>query len=140
MPASIRGHQTRFEVYQDGAPQTFDTITNVSINQDSSFSRTFYVGRPIPEGDQTIEGWSGSFDMEVKDDKVERFLDALINNNLNGIGVSEYSFIDTEFYPDGTSATYVYFDCQFSISKTKSGLNEKVTKSVNMQASGRVRV
>jgi len=140
MPASIRGHQTRFEVYQDGGPQTFDTITNVSINQDSSFQRTFYVGRPIPEGDQTIEGWSGSFDMEVKDDKVERFLDALITNNLNGIGVSDYTFIDTELYPDGTSATYVYFDCQFSLTKTKPGLNEKVTKSVNFQASGRVRV
>lgn len=140
MPASIRGHQTRFEVYQDGAQRQFDTITNVQINQDSNFSKSFYVGSPIPEGDQTIEGWSGQFDFEVKNDEAELFLDALIANNLNGIGVSEYTFIDTEFYPNGSSASYVYFDCQFSLSKTKPGLNEKVTKTMNFQAAGRVRI
>lgn len=136
--ASIRGHQARFEIFQDGAPVVIDTLTNVNINQDSNFTKSFYVGNPIPEGDQTIEGWSGQFDMEVKNAVIEEFLDALIANNLNGIGVSEYTFIDTEFYPDGTSKSYVYFDCQFSLSKTKPGLNEKVTKTVNMQAAGRI--
>jgi hypothetical protein len=140
MSASIRGHQATFKVYENGSEVVFDTITNVSVNQDSSFSRSFYVGAPIPEGDQTIEGFSGSFDMEVKDDRVETFLDALITNNLNGIGVSDYTFITTENYPNGTSASYVYFDCQFSLNKTQSGLNEKVTKAVNFQASGRVRI
>ena len=140
MTASIRGHQARFEVYQNGTPVVIDTLTNVQINQDSNFSKSFYVGKAIPEGDQSIEGWSGQFDMEVKNDVIEQFMDALIANNLNGIGVSEYTFIDTEFYPDGSSASYVYFDCQFSLSKTKPGLNEKVTKTINMQAMGRVRI
>lgn len=138
--ASIRGHQARFELYQDGASVVVDTITNVQINQDSSMTRSFYVGSAIPEGDQSIEGWSGQFDMEVKNATIEEFIDALIANNLNGIGVSEYTFIDTEFYPDGTSKSYVYFDCQFSLSKTKPGLNEKVTKTVNMQAAGRIAI
>lgn len=138
--ASIRGHQARFDLFQDGAPVTVDTITNVQINQDSNFSKSFYVGNPIPEGDQSIEGWSGQFDMEVKNAIIERFLDALIANNLNGIGVSEYSFIDTEFYPDGTSQSYLYVDCQFSLNKTKTGLNEKITKTVNFQAMTRVAI
>ena len=137
---SIRGHQTRFDLFQDGAPVTVDTITNFSVNQDSNFSRSFYVGNPVGEGDQSIEGWSGSFDMEVKGSTMDEFIDALVTNNLNGIGVSDYSFIDTENYSDGTSASYLYFDCQFSISKSASGLNEKVTKSVNFQASGRTRI
>ncbi len=136
--ASIRGHQARFELYQNGAPVVIDTLTNVQINQDSNFSKSFYVGNPIPEGDQSIEGWSGQFDMEVKNATIEEFLDALIANNLNGIGVSDYTFIDTEFYPNGTTKSYVYFDCQFSLSKTKPGLNEKVTKTINMQAMGRI--
>lgn len=140
MAASIRGHQATFKVYENGSEVVIDTITNVSVNQDSNFSRSFYVGAPIPEGDQTIEGWSGSFDLEVKEDRIETFMDALITNNLNGIGVSDYTFITTENYPNGTSASYVYFDCQFSLSKTASGLNEKVTKSVSFQASGRVRI
>lgn len=140
MPASIRGHQARFDVYQDGVPQSFDTITNLSINQDSSMTKTFYVGAAIPEGDQSIEGWSGSFDMEVKDSKIDEFLDALISNNLNGIGVSSYFFIATELYPDGTQSTYVYSDCQFSLNKTVAGLNAKVTKSVSFQAMSRVRI
>lgn len=138
--SSIRGHQTRFNVFQDGAPIVIDTITNVQINQDSNFTKSFYVGKSLPEGDQSIEGWSGQFDFEVKNDEAEKFIDALINNNLNGIGVSDYSFIDSELYPNGTLASYVYFDCQFSLSKTKSGLNEKVTKTINFQAMGRQRV
>lgn len=136
--ASIRGHQTRFEMYQDGAPVVIDTITNVNINQDSNFSRSFYVGNPVGEGDQSIEGWSGSLDMEVKSASADEFIDALISNNLNGIGVSEYTFIDGELYPDGTVKYYMYFDCQWSLSKTKAGLNEKVTKTLNFQAAGRV--
>lgn len=140
MAASIRGHQATFKMLQGGKEVIIDTITNVSVNQDSSMSRSFYVGKAIGEGDQTIEGWSGSFDMEVKDDVAETFIDALINANLNGIGVSDYTFITTENYPNGTSASYVYFDCQFSLSKTQSGLNEKVTKTMNFQASGRVRI
>lgn len=138
MTATIRGHQARFELYQDDAPVVIDTLTNVQINQDSNFTKSFYVGNPIPEGDQSIEGWSGQFDMEVKSAVIEEFIDALVSNNLNGIGVSEYTFIDTEFYPDGTQKSYVYFDCQFSLNKTKTGLNEKVTKTVNFQAAGRV--
>lgn len=140
MVASIRGHQATFKMLQGGKEVIIDTITNVSVNQDSSMSRSFYVGKAIGEGDQSIEGWSGSFDMEVKDDVAETFIDALINANLNGIGVSDYTFITTENYPNGTSASYVYFDCQFSLSKTQSGLNEKVTKTMNFQASGRVRI
>lgn len=140
MTASIRGHQGLFKVYQDGSEVVIDTITNVSANMDSNFSRAMYVGNPVPEGDQSIEGWSGSFDMEVKNDVIEKFMDALVTNNLNGIGVSEYIFITTENYPDGTSASYVYFDCQFKISKTQSGMNEKIKKTVNFQASGRTRI
>ena len=140
MVASIRGHQGRFNVYQDGADQVFDTITRVSINQDSTFTRSFFVGQPIPEGDQTIEGWSGQVEAEVKDDKFDAFLDALITNNLNGIGVSDYSFIHTELYPNGTNASYVYFDAQFKLSKEQSGLNEKMIKRLDFQASGRVRL
>ena len=140
MVASIRGHQGVFKVYQDGADQVFDTITRVSINQDSTFTRTFFVGAPIPEGDQTIEGWSGQVEAEVKDDKFDAFLDALITNNLNGIGVSDYSFIHTELYPDGIISSYVYFDVQWKLSKDQSGLNEKMTKRLDFQASGRVRL
>ena len=51
-----------------------------------------YVGNPIPEGDQTIMGWEGSIDCEVKDDEIDLFIDALVQNNLNGIGVSDYTF------------------------------------------------
>jgi hypothetical protein len=140
MGASIRGHQALFKVFENGAEVVVDTITSVQVQLDSSMSRSFYIGKPVGEGDQSIEGWSGSFEMEVKNDRIEGFIDALITNNLNGIGVSDYSFITTENYPDGTSASYVYFDCQFSYSKNQAGLSDKVTKSVNFQASGRVRL
>lgn len=140
MTASIRGHQGYFKALENGVEQVFNCITSVSVDQDSTFSRSMYVGQAIPEGDQTVEGWSGSAEMEVKDDKVEAFIDALITNNMNGIGVSEYSFIVTENYPDGTSSSYVYFDVQWKLGRKQSGLNEKITKTLTFQASGRLRI
>lgn len=140
MPASIRGHQAHFKIYENGEEKTITTINRVSVNQDSNFSRAFYVGNPIGEGDQTIEGWSGQMEMEVKDDTVESFIDGLVTSNLSGIGVSDYTFIVTEYYPDGTFSSYVYYDCQFKMSKDQGGLNDKVTKRMDFQAAGRVRV
>jgi hypothetical protein len=137
MSASIRGHQGQFKIFQDGALVEIVNLTSVDVNQDSSFSRSFYVGQPVPEGDQTIEGWSGSLECEVKDSSVDEFIDALVENNLNGIGVSDYTFVTTENYPDGTTKSYVYFDCQFKMSRRQAGLNEKMTKRLEFQASGR---
>jgi hypothetical protein len=137
MSASIRGHQARFEVYKEGKRQVFDTITKVTINLDSDFVRSEYVGNAIPEGDQIIRGWSGSIDMEVKDASVDNFIDALITDNLNGIGVQRYFFIVSEFYPNGTNKSYVYSDCQFKMSREQGGMGEKITKRLEFQASVR---
>jgi hypothetical protein len=137
MPASIRGHQGQFKIFKDGALQDIVNLTKVSIAQDSSFSRAFYVGNPIGEGDQVMEGWSGSIDAEVKDAAIDEFIDALVEDNLNGIGVSDYTFVSTENYADGTSKSYVYFDCQFKMSREQAGMNEKMTKKLDFQASGR---
>lgn len=140
MPASIRGHQGQFKIYENGGETSIIDITGVDVNQDSDFSRTEYVGRALTEGDQSIMGWSGTVDLEVKDASVDEFIDALVTNNLNGIGVSEYTFIDTEIYPNGTSKSYVYFDVQWKMSKTIRGLSEKVTKRLEFQAAGRLPV
>ena len=137
---TIRGSSAIFKVFQDGQERVIDTITRVSLTQDSSFSRQFFVGNAIPEGDQSFEGWSGSIDMQVRDDTVDAFIDALVTANLNGIGISDYSFITIENYTDGTSASYVYFDCQFKMSRDTSGLQEKVTKRLDFQAATRQRI
>ena len=101
MGASIRGHQGQLKFFQDGDLLNVVNLTSVAIQQDSSFSRANYVGQPIPEGDQTIEGWSGSVDAEVKDDEMDILIDGLVSANLAGIGVSDYTMISTENYADG---------------------------------------
>lgn len=140
MARSIRGHSTVITVYQDGTPIVIDSITNFSVQLDSSMSRSFYVGQGTGEGDQTIEGWSGSFDMEVKDGSIETVIDAIVAENINGIDVSEYTMTDTELYRDGTQKTYVYAGLKLSHSKSSGGLTDKVTKSVTFQADARVEV
>jgi hypothetical protein len=134
---SIRGHKGSFKIFENGNLSSIVDITSVDVSQDSTMQRTFYVGRPLPEGDQTIEGWSGSLELEVKDASVDEFIDALVTNNLNGIGISDYTFLTTEEYGDGTRKSYVYFDCQFKMAKRQSGLNEKMTKTLEFQCSGR---
>jgi hypothetical protein len=137
MVASIRGHQGKFFIYENGALANIVNITSVSVQQESSFMRTNYVGSAIPEGDQAVEGWSGNVELQVKDAAVDDFIDALVNNNLNGIGVSDYSFVVTENYGDGQTASWVYTDCQWKMSRKQSGLNEKVTKTLDFQAAYR---
>ena len=137
---SIRGHKGSFKVFENGTLTNIIDITSVSVSQDSSFSRTFYVGRPLAEGDQSIEGWSGNIELEVKDDSVDAFMDALITNNLNGIGVSDYTFLATEEYSNGQRASYVYFDVQWKMSKSQSGQTDKMTKTMDFQASGRLKL
>jgi hypothetical protein len=137
MTASIRGHMGQLKLFADGAPVAIVDITSVDINQDSTFSRTAYIGRSVMEGDQAIEGWSGSLDLEVKDAEVDKFIDALVTNNLNGIGISDYTLVTTENYPDGRTQSYVYYDCQFKMSRKQAGLNEKITKRLEFQCSGR---
>ena len=75
---SIRGHQARFVMYENGTRIGTQTANRVSVNQDSNFIRSKFIGNPIPEGDQSQEGWSGTVEFEVKDDELETFIDALI--------------------------------------------------------------
>ena len=134
---SIRGHQGQFKMFENGQLTNIVDITKVDVSLDSSFMRTNYVGRAISEGDQAIEGWSGSISLEVKDAAVDDFIDALVTNNLNGIGVSDYSFLTTEQYGDGTSRSYVYVDVQWKMGRSNGGLNEKITKTMEFQAAAR---
>lgn len=138
MSASIRGHQGQIKFFKNGGDLEIVNLTKVDINQDSTFSRSMYVGAPVPEGDQAIEGWSGSVEAEVKDAILDEMIDALVTDNLNGVGVADYTFVTTENYPDGSSKSYVYFDVQMKMSKSQAGLNEKMTKKLDFQASGRI--
>lgn len=134
---TIRGHQGQFKIFQDNNLQDIVDLTSVEVNQISNFIASNFVGRQLPEQDQSIEGWEGSVELEVRDAVVEDFIDALITNNLNGIGVSDYTFLTTEQYPDGTTRSYVYFDIVWKLSKRHSGLQEKITKRLEFRASGR---
>ena len=137
MAASLRGHQGQIKFFEDGSQVSFTAIKKVTINQDSTFMRSYYTGAPEPEGDQAMEGWSGNAEAEVKDASMDLFIDALVTNNLNGIGVSDYTFTSTELYADGTTQSYVYYDVQFKLSKEQGGLQDKMTKRLDFQASGR---
>lgn len=134
---SIRGHSGQLKFFANGQQVGLVNLTSVQINQDSTFMRSYYVGQSLPEGDQAMEGWSGSVDAEVKDAQLDKFIDALVTNNLNGIGISDYTMVTTELYSDGTTQSYVYFDMQFKMSRKQEGLQSKMTKHLDFQASGR---
>ncbi len=134
---SIRGHQGQLSFFAGGKDAGVVNLTNVDINQDSNFMRSNYVGKAEPEGDQSCEGWSGSVDAEVKGPEIDNLIDALVTDNLNGIGVNDYTFVHTELYNDGTQQSYVYYDVQMKMSKKQEGLQSKMTKKLDFQASGR---
>lgn len=138
MSGPIRGHNNTLKVFKNGKELGIVNLTKWDVNQDSTFSRSFYVGQSVPEGDQSFEGWSGSFDAEVKDSAIDDMIDELVTDNQNGVGVADYSLVHSELYLDGTGTTHVYYNCQFKMGKSVGGLNEKVTKKLDFQASGRL--
>jgi len=138
--ASNRGHQSQIKFLKNGQQLAVATLRSFSANQKSSFMQSHYVGNPIPEGDQTQEGFEGNAEYEVKGPELDQFIDALITQNLNGVGVDEVNIVDTETYSDGRQSSYVYFDVQAKMSKKVGGQTEKMTKSMDWQASGRIKL
>ena len=136
--ASIRGHLGTIKVFRQGKDATIINVTNFEANQDSTFIRSHYAGAQLPIGDQSIEGFSGSIDVEVTGPEVDDIVDAIVVQNLNGIGVEDITMVLTENYPDGRTRSYVYFDMQLRMSKRNPGQTEKVTKRLEFQASGRL--
>ena len=137
---SIRGHQGRIKIFRNGQNTGIVHITRFEVSQESQFSRSFYVGAPVGEGDQTQDGWAGSIDCEVKDPAIDDLIDAMIGGNLAGIGVDEVTVILDEFYGSGQVRSYVYADMQFKMSKTNPGQTEKITKRLDFQASFRTAI
>lgn len=133
---SIKGHQVGIQFFKDGKQIVINNITNLSINQDSDFSRSQYLGNPIPEGDQVFNGWSGSFDLEVKGSEVDDLMEGITTQNYNGAGISDLSLIETENYGDSQTASYIHQDVQLKMSKSAQG-NSKVTKKIDFQSSFR---
>ena len=134
---TIRGHQAYFQILENDQPVIIDSVTRVSLSQDSSFTRHNYVGAKYPEGDQTMMGWSGSIQLEVRDSTVEDFIDRLVANNVDGINVAPYAFVIIEEYSDGSVRSYGYNDCQFKYSRDAGGMDSKVTKTLDFQAAYR---
>lgn len=138
MSASIRGHQGKVKIVYANNNTGIVNITSAEVNQDSTFMRSNYVGQSLPEGDQVMEGWSGSMDCEVKGPEIDDLIDDMVSNNLAGIGVKELVLVLDEYYTDGTIRSYVYFDVQAKMSKRQPNQTEKMTKRLEWQASGRI--
>src|ERR1035437_9285035 len=138
--ATIRGHQTQVKTLQNGQPVDIVTVTSFDAKQDATFMRSKFVGNPVPEGDVAEEGWSGTMEMETQDAHLEDLVDALVTQNLNGVGVDQVQIVDTENYSDGTNRSYGYFDVQCKMSKKAGSMSDKVKKTLDWQASGRLKL
>lgn len=138
--STIRGHQSEVRLLKDGQLVNILHMTKFSAKMDNTMMRSRFVGQSVPMGDQSIDGWSGNAAFEVADDQIEQFIDALVTGNLAGVGVSDYSLIDTEYYADGSSASYLYTDIQWAYSKEVGSFDTKTTKSMDWQASFRQRI
>lgn len=138
--ASIRGQMGQLRLLKAGNIVAIVDITKFTVNMDSTFMRTHYAGKAIPEGDQSIDGFSGNIDTEVKDAAMEDFIDAIVTQNYVGVGVEECALVLTETYPDGSDTNYMYNDVQFKYSRDNAGANEKVTKKLDFQAGSRTKL
>lgn len=135
---TIRGHQAVIKFFKNGDDVEIVDITKFEVTQDASFSRSKYIGNPIPEGDVAYMGFTGTADLEVRDSGMEELIDAMVQDNLGGVGVADYSLTVQEFYPDGSNKSWAYFDVQWKMGASYGSLEEKVTKRLEWQAGGRI--
>lgn len=136
--SSIRGNSGRVKFLRKGQDMKIINVLSFDVNMDSSFTRSFYVGEAVSKGDQSIEGWSGNAELEVSDASVDDLIDAIISQNLSGIGVEDIVIVLDENYPDGRLRSYAYYDVQVRMSKRVAGQTEKQTKRLDFQAAGRI--
>ena len=89
---SARGHQAQFKLFKNGGDLKVVNVKSVDIQQEVTFIKSHYVGNKYPNGDQSIDGYSGTVELEVGSADIDEFIDGLVNDNLNGVGVADYSF------------------------------------------------
>ncbi len=133
----ILGHQGTLRIYLNGQLTSILTITEFSVDLQSSMQQEYYVGNAIPEGWQSLPHFTGTIDMNVKDSTADTLMDAIVGAVQNGVGFPQVVLNLTENYADGTSSTYAYNDVQFKLSRRQRGGQEKVTKKFDFQAMSR---
>ena len=77
MAVSIRGDKEHVRILRDGATVGIYEITNVSIREDAQVTDSLYVGAKKNEPDKAQMGWSGSFEMEVKNSEISAWFKPL---------------------------------------------------------------
>ncbi len=136
----INGQSGVFQLFKDGKKIFVDTVTRVSVNQEVNTNRHFYVGNPIPQIDQQMLGWTGSFEMHVNNAIIEEFMDEIITATMNGIGLPEHAFMLTELYANGSRSGYYYTQCYFKMNREQAGADQKITKTLEFQAAMRTKM
>ena len=137
---TIRGNSAQIRTIRNGEVINVGPITNFQSSMDSEFFRTFGVGDSVGKSDQAINGWTGRFDLELDNPGLSDFINDMVTENLNGVGLSDYVIVQTFFYSDGQSRSFAFTDCVFRYSENVPTNQGKITASVDFQASRRTEV
>jgi uncharacterized protein YkvS len=137
---AIQGRDTQIRLFKNGSLTEIVEINNFNMKQDADFKRSEYLGYTDTIGDISHKGWSGDFECEVTNSKIDDLIDALIEENLNRLDIDEITIMDVENYRDGTKSGWLYYGIQLKYSKAASNRDEKVKKKIEWQADRRKKV
>lgn len=137
---AIKGKDTKLRFMRNGTPVAIVGLKSFSWQQDADFDRDEYLGEVESDGDIDHKGWSGSGEADVHNAAVADAIDALVTNNLSRINADDVSFLYSEYYRDGTSASWVYSECQVKASGESSGMHERASQKFDWQAKSRQKV
>ena len=137
---AIQGRDTQIRLFRNGNLVDIVEINSFNVKQDADFKRSEYVGNSDTEGDVTHKGWSGDFECEVKNSRIDDLIDALIQQNLGRLDIDDMTLQDSENYRDGSRSVYVYYGVQVKYSKSVGSRDDKVKKKIEWQADKRRKV
>lgn len=126
----ITGSDTKIELLINGAPASvIDSITRWSVRERSTYVETKPLGTDDVDIDKRPQGWEGEFEVARRNGQLDDFVNQLnlaIRNRVPQLILITH----TDYYRDGTSRTFVYPDCKFTVgteSARESATSTRVT-------------
>lgn len=144
MSASIRGDKSHVRIIRNGQPELIYSITGMDVTENSQTIQSYYAGQTQSETDVLMMGFSGSIQVEVKNDGIDVLIDAVRAARNSGSAVPQVTITVYEEYPDGaldgsTGKGFLYTDVQLTLGGSRlGGATEKLTKSLNFTCSDKV--
>lgn len=136
----IKGKDVFLALAGDGQQVDMIPLTSFEESGETEFVQHNWLGDSVTKRSIEHKGFSGSFELENRNQEHEGLIQKFIDNYHAGVRHPSVSITVVCFYDDGTKGGYVYTDVVIKNTNTVSGKGETVTIRSEWEAEQRVQI